>query len=155
LVAILSQATHYAHQRGVVHRDLKPANVLLASGVAAPGANATGLAAPRADATEFAAPGANATGLTTPGADGTGLTTPGANATGLADATGLAGLTPRITDFGLAYQPELEGQGQRLPTRTGTILGTPCYMAPEQTGLKGRQIGPAVDIYSLGAILYE
>ncbi|HWY88168.1 MAG TPA: serine/threonine-protein kinase, partial [Gemmataceae bacterium] len=59
---------------------------------------------------------------------------------------------PRITDFGLAKRLGNEDSGQ---TRTGAILGTPSYMAPEQAGGKNREIGPAVDIYSLGAILYE
>jgi WD40 repeat protein len=58
---------------------------------------------------------------------------------------------PKITDFGLAKRLDLEG-GQ---TRTGAILGTPSYMAPEQAGGKTREVGPAADIYALGAILYE
>src|SRR5208283_3415584 len=40
-------------------------------------------------------------------------------------------------------------------TQHGLILGTPSYMAPEQVDGKGRALGPAVDIYSLGAIFYE
>ncbi len=56
--------------------------------------------------------------------------------------------TPKIADFGLAKR--LEGESGQ--TRTGEILGTPCYMAPEQALGK---VGPACDIYSLGAILYE
>jgi ABC-type amino acid transport substrate-binding protein/tRNA A-37 threonylcarbamoyl transferase component Bud32 len=59
--------------------------------------------------------------------------------------------TPKITDFGLAKR--LEGQGDQ--TRTGAILGTPSYMAPEQASGKTRAIGPLTDVYSLGAILYE
>jgi hypothetical protein len=56
----------------------------------------------------------------------------------------------KITDFGLAKM--LDGnQGQ---TGTGEIMGTPSYMAPEQAG-GSKTIGPAVDIYALGAILYE
>jgi serine/threonine protein kinase/WD40 repeat protein len=58
---------------------------------------------------------------------------------------------PKITDFGLAKHLDA-GRGQ---THTGTILGTPSYMAPEQAaGLPG-EIGPAADVYALGTILYE
>jgi hypothetical protein len=57
---------------------------------------------------------------------------------------------PKIGDFGLARR--VEG-GEDL-TRSGAVLGTPGYLAPEQaTGVK--QVGPAADIYALGAILYE
>jgi WD40 repeat protein/predicted Ser/Thr protein kinase len=59
--------------------------------------------------------------------------------------------TPKITDFGLAKR--LDDEQER--TRTGDILGTPAYMAPEQAAGMIRQIGPATDVYALGAILYE
>jgi WD40 repeat protein len=58
---------------------------------------------------------------------------------------------PKITDFGLAKQPE-DGAD---PTQTGAILGTPSYMAPEQAAGKSKEVGPAADLYALGAILYE
>jgi WD40 repeat protein len=58
---------------------------------------------------------------------------------------------PKITDFGLAKRLDMEA-GQ---TQSGAILGTPSYMAPEQAESKNKQIGPAADIYALGAILYE
>jgi tetratricopeptide (TPR) repeat protein len=59
---------------------------------------------------------------------------------------------PKITDFGLAKRLR-EAAGTR--TRTGAILGTPSYMSPEQAEGRSANIGPAADIYALGAILYE
>jgi serine/threonine protein kinase len=59
-------------------------------------------------------------------------------------------VVPKITDFGLARKLDEVGQ-----THSGAIFGTPSYMAPEQAQGKGRLAGPACDIYSLGAILYE
>ncbi len=58
---------------------------------------------------------------------------------------------PRITDFGLSKL--LEGADES--TRSGAILGTPSYMAPEQAEGRSERVGPASDIYALGAILYE
>ncbi|MGH7199075.1 MAG: serine/threonine-protein kinase, partial [Planctomycetaceae bacterium] len=59
--------------------------------------------------------------------------------------------TAFVTDFGLAKTFGDSGEH----TRTGTILGTPSYMAPEQAAGKTSQVGPPSDVYSLGAILYE
>jgi eukaryotic-like serine/threonine-protein kinase len=56
---------------------------------------------------------------------------------------------PKIADFGLARVV----QGDGGLTRTGFVAGTPEYMAPEQA--RGEVVGPAVDVYALGAILYE
>lgn len=61
-----------------------------------------------------------------------------------------ASLALKITDFGLAKRLQSPA-GQ---TRTGDIMGTPSYMAPEQAAGK-KDIGPAADIYALGAILYR
>ena len=58
---------------------------------------------------------------------------------------------PKIADFGLARH--LDG-GPAL-TMSGSRMGTPSYMAPEQALGKASEIGPAADIYALGAILYE
>jgi serine/threonine-protein kinase len=60
------------------------------------------------------------------------------------------GGTPKVTDFGLAKKLDESGQ-----TPSGAVVGTPSYMAPEQAGGKGREVGPAADVYALGAILYE
>ncbi len=58
--------------------------------------------------------------------------------------------TPKVTDFGLAKVLGEEG----LSTN-GDVMGTPSYMAPEQAEGKVRELGPACDVYALGAILYE
>ena len=58
---------------------------------------------------------------------------------------------PKVTDFGLAKQLDSDS-GQ---TQSGAILGTPSYMAPEQAAGDLERVGPAADVYALGAILYE
>ena len=58
---------------------------------------------------------------------------------------------PHMTDFGLAKKLG----GDSGTTHTGAILGTPSYMAPEQAAGRVRELGPACDIYGLGAVLYE
>lgn len=72
------------------------------------------------------------------------------NPLGAARSSDLENCIPKLADFGLAKQLD---QSLRL-TRTGTAVGTPHYMAPEQA--RGESaIGPALDIHGLGAILYE
>src|SRR5262249_40556574 len=58
---------------------------------------------------------------------------------------------PRIADFGLAGRRE----GGARRTQSGVPMGTPSYMAPEQARGQTQAIGPATDVYALGAILYE
>jgi eukaryotic-like serine/threonine-protein kinase len=59
--------------------------------------------------------------------------------------------TPKVTDFGLAKELG-EAAGH---TRSGDVMGTPSYMAPEQAEGRLKLIGPHTDVYALGAILYE
>jgi tetratricopeptide (TPR) repeat protein len=58
---------------------------------------------------------------------------------------------PKVADFGLARRIDTD-TGQ---TRSGMILGTPDYMAPEQAEGRNKEVGPAADVYALGVILYE
>lgn len=58
---------------------------------------------------------------------------------------------PKVADFGLAKR--LDALASH--TQTGELLGTPSYMAPEQAEGRVAQVGPATDVYALGAILYE
>ncbi|HEY2893540.1 MAG TPA: serine/threonine-protein kinase, partial [Pirellulales bacterium] len=60
-------------------------------------------------------------------------------------------LVPKLTDFGLAKLID----SQDMRSRTGVLLGTPAYMAPEQVDSRLGAIGPPTDVYGLGAILYE
>ena len=123
-VAAVARAVHHAHQHGILHRDLKPANILLASGRRQP-------AGVGPDQPAGACPNQ-----------------PADAGRSLADSWG--DFLPMVTDFGLAKR--VAGGG--MPTRSGLIVGTPSYMAPEQAaGSKG--LTTAVDVWGLGAILYE
>jgi serine/threonine protein kinase/WD40 repeat protein len=132
LLLPLATAVHHAHQHGVLHRDLKPANILLQR---EEGRGARGEEEGTRD-------------------EGRGAREP--RASPLAPrpsslSSSPSPLVPKIADFGLA---KLVGVGPGL-TQTGTVLGTPSYMAPEQATGKDAEVGPAADVYSLGAILYD
>ncbi|MEZ4322671.1 MAG: protein kinase [Myxococcota bacterium] len=61
-------------------------------------------------------------------------------------------LVPKVTDFGLAKL--LEGDTGRAATRTGSTMGTPHYMSPEQVS-DSKNVDHRTDVFALGAILYE
>ncbi|HVS34442.1 MAG TPA: serine/threonine-protein kinase [Gemmataceae bacterium] len=65
-------------------------------------------------------------------------------------AFSVSSMVPKISDFGLAKRLDDAGN-----TQSGAVMGTPSYMAWEQAAGKGKEIGPATDVYALGAILYE
>ncbi len=66
-------------------------------------------------------------------------------------STSPADLFPRLTDFGLAKLAEEVGD----ETRSDVRMGTAHYMAPEQAAGRRHEVGPATDVYALGATLYE
>jgi hypothetical protein len=61
-------------------------------------------------------------------------------------------LTPKVADFGLS---KVTAGVRDAPTRSGTVLGTPNYMAPEQAEGRVKDVTAATDVYGLGAVLYE
>jgi WD40 repeat protein/serine/threonine protein kinase len=138
IAEVLAGAIHAAHLHGIIHRDLKPANILLGRQPGIVGRNSKETHRRRDDPTQTGkqevahAPDASQETITDV-------------------ALRMHEVLPKVTDFGLAKQLDNPG-GQ---TMTGTIMGTPSYMAPEQAEGKTRRIGPAADVYSLGAILYE
>lgn len=126
-VAILARAVHHAHERGIIHRDLKPGNILLH----------------RVDSRENKVDSSLTIAVS-----------PATNQSGVAANNGLltTDYSPKITDFGLAKILDADSRDQ---TETGSVLGTPAYMAPEQASGQQQHIGTATDVYALGAILYE
>jgi WD40 repeat protein/serine/threonine protein kinase len=127
LVQTLAEAIHAAHQCGIVHRDLKPGNVLLQKS----------LTPRRQDATKVEEREDEGNGPT--------------SSSSLCASASLREALPKITDFGLAKRLDESG----TKTQSGAFLGTPSYTAPEQAAGEVRRIGPATDVYGLGAILYE
>ena len=118
------EAIQYAHDRGVIHRDLKPSNIMLGKY----GETLVvdwGLA--KAMGNRPASPGAFDTELRDP------------------DATALATDEPPLL-------PTATSEGSE--TLPGSAVGTPSFMSPEQAAGRLDQLGPASDIYGLGATLY-
>jgi WD40 repeat protein/serine/threonine protein kinase len=125
LVETVARAVHYAHQRGLLHRDLKPGNILL-DGEMRPNVSDFGLAKRVAEP-----PVAH-------------RTPPGPTPARSGSSPGTSGLNGQ-----LHVVPQ-----ENPVTYSEAIEGTPSYMAPEQAaGRKG--LTTAVDVYGLGAILYE
>ncbi|HZJ69988.1 MAG TPA: serine/threonine-protein kinase, partial [Planctomycetota bacterium] len=120
------EAMAFAHSKGVIHRDLKPANVMVGR-----------------FGEVYVMDWGLARVLGRPGAAGVEIDGP---ATTIAEVGGVT--------------TERRPEGVPLPaapmlTMEGDVLGTPTYMAPEQARGALSEIGPAADVYSVGAMLYE
>ncbi len=144
LISTLARATEHAHQQGILHRDLKPANVIMQA--------RSMFSSDRSSAGEGKSSDTPSEKLRH---DSSSVSPRGK--TSASDSVGswgfgtLRDLIPKITDFGLA---KVLGKDEDA-TRTGAIVGTPSYMSPEQASSRGDDLGPATDVYGLGAILYE
>ncbi|HND55049.1 MAG TPA: serine/threonine-protein kinase, partial [Pirellulaceae bacterium] len=150
LIKTVAQAIQFAHSRGFIHRDLKPANILL-TGPLSPASDSGAKAGSAAKSA--AKSGESDASSSRPGLDapfGENRSSRNVRATSDSWRERESDL-PKVGDFGLAKHLE-SGEPQ---TRTGAILGTPSYMAPEQADGRSRAIGPTSDVYALGAILYE
>jgi serine/threonine protein kinase len=132
LVRTLALAVQHAHEQKVVHRDLKPANILLQRKPTTEGTDDT-------DHTDEEGRGKHADTFPS-------------SALSVPSVASVVDLVPKIADFGLAKRLD---SASTAWTQEGAVLGTASYMAPEQAAGRVGEIGPATDVYALGAILYE
>jgi serine/threonine protein kinase len=152
LVQTLACAVHAAHAEGVVHRDLKPANVLLRI--------RSEIRKPKSEGNPKHKRKPEIRNQESEASRGPGLEFPISDFASLPSDFGFRNSDlPMITDFGLAkiFRGEDDPATHRpsLETHSGAVMGSPSYMAPEQAGGRLKDVGPATDVYALGAILYE
>jgi WD40 repeat protein/serine/threonine protein kinase len=137
LVETVARAIHYAHEHGFVHRDLKPSNILLQE-------------IHHKDPKDI-----KDTKDTKDNEKGQPKDKPAFGPSGPL-CLGGESFFPKIGDFGLVrrFGPARAG-GEATLTGADEMLGTPAYMAPEQVRGRSQDLGPAVDVYALGVILFE
>jgi serine/threonine protein kinase len=122
LAAKVADAVGFLHQRGILHRDLKPSNILLSQE-------------------------SGVRGQESGEESGTG--------TGKKNSLALRAVIPPFHDEGKGVEPlvcDFGLAGRLGEAKTTDIVGTPAYMAPEQS--EGRALTPAADVFGLGAVLH-
>lgn len=134
LVELLARAIQTAHEAGIIHRDLKPVNILLNQFILGESGTSPSSSHHQKSGSKSISSGRSGTKQS------------------ILSHVSVDYGTPKITDFGLAKQEEGAASGL---THAGSIMGTPSYMSPEQAIGDIGLIGPATDVYALGAILYE
>jgi serine/threonine protein kinase len=139
LVAVLAGAVAHAHQLGVIHRDLMPSNILLQR--IYPQMTQMTQMKEEEDGQPPRRPQNQAV------VDSSFLLS-----SSVLSVSSVDHFFPKIADFGLAKRID---EANQEATPSGDLVGTPSYMAPEQAAGRGQTVGPAADIYALGAILYE
>src|SRR5262249_23054994 len=147
----------------ILHRDIKPSNVLLVEASAAQTSENNGAVPskgrsihtsrrPTVATIATVRRGRGQVGRSPECFDGGGAPCPPEASTLARNAIAfLSSARPKLTDFGLAKV--LDGDGGE--TKSGMMIGTPGYMAPEQVDSTAGTLGPATDVYGLGLVLYE
>jgi serine/threonine protein kinase/WD40 repeat protein len=141
LIEQLARAVAAVHALHLVHRDLKPANILLQKRETTEHAEHAEKEDNKTEERRGPAPSAEARGRPTVGP-----------LLSSSVCSVVPSCIPKIADFGLAKF--LDGSAPEL-TQAGQVLGTPSYMAPEQASGRNEDVAAAVDVWALGAILYE
>jgi WD40 repeat protein/tRNA A-37 threonylcarbamoyl transferase component Bud32 len=138
LLQTLAETMHFVHVNNIIHRDLKPANILLAQKSEIRSSKSE--TNPKSEQEKSKTENSKVSDL-------------GSSDLGFVSDFELriSDLIPKITDFGLAKQAD----DSTSLTNTGAILGSLPYMTPEQADGRTKQATPAMDIYALGAILYD
>ncbi|MEZ6105578.1 MAG: hypothetical protein R3B96_05545 [Pirellulaceae bacterium] len=154
----MCEAIQFAHSRGILHRDIKPSNIMVGPfgetlvvdwGLAKSlgGGTRSESLDPLGDAPPSESPMAEVDAINT---------LPEKSANTCRRVSHLA----RLPSFTLdsepsALEPVIPGLSPAAETIAGAMVGTPAYMSPEQASGDTDSIGPAADIYALGATLYH
>ncbi|HEV8062849.1 MAG TPA: protein kinase [Gemmataceae bacterium] len=158
------QAIAYAHSRGVLHRDLKPGNVILGRygetlvvdwGLAKALATTAETRLNPGSVSPEALASAEAAGLGQALVDAPTLNQEARLSTEAQSVGEYPGAAVKAELFPERHLVPRSSTSREMATQMGQAIGTPAYMSPEQAAGRLDQLGPACDVYSLGATLYH